>query len=136
MDVNRYSNLFKALGDPNRLRIIAMLQDGEKCANDILEQIEISQSTLSHHLKQLTDADLIVTYRDGKMLYYSINNDTFEKCRDTLGMLMTLPVTQLPVNDVKRQSERALSLVVGKLIKYMCVIDIPSDVYQVIEQTE
>ena len=55
----------KALGDTNRLQIVQMLVDGEKCACKLLEQFEITQPTLSHHMKILCEWS-----------YYSFNCDT------------------------------------------------------------
>lgn len=47
--------VFKALCDPNRLMILDLLKSGEKCACNLLEEMDISQSTLSHHMKLLCD---------------------------------------------------------------------------------
>ncbi len=49
MNSNDYALICKALGDSNRLQIVSMLSDGEKCAHKLLEKFEISQPTLSHH---------------------------------------------------------------------------------------
>ena len=73
---NKYENnakVFKALCDPNRLMIIEMLQGGEKCACKLLEDLNIVQSTLSHHMKILCDSGLVVGRRDGKWTHYSIH---------------------------------------------------------------
>ncbi len=53
------ANIIKAFCDENRIRILKMLIDGEKCACKILEKLEISQSTLSHHMKILVDSDVV-----------------------------------------------------------------------------
>ena len=47
--------VFKALAEPNRLKIIKMLSQGEHCACEILESLQITQPTLSHHMKILTE---------------------------------------------------------------------------------
>ncbi|SEJ21680.1 transcriptional regulator, ArsR family [Propionispira arboris] len=64
---------FKVLSDPNRLMILDMISCSEMCACDILEKLQISQSTLSHHMKQLFDCGLIDIRRDGKWSYYSLH---------------------------------------------------------------
>ena len=66
----------KALGDANRLEIIQMLSDGEKCGCKLLERFEITQPTLSHHMKILVECNLVTDRREGKWHYYSLNCDT------------------------------------------------------------
>jgi len=66
----------KALGDSNRLKIVKMLSCGEKCACKILEAFEITQPTLSHHMKILTECGLVIARKDGKWSHYSLNSET------------------------------------------------------------
>ena len=66
------SELFKALSDNNRLRIVGMLVDGETCACRILEAINIMQPTLSHHMKILQQCGLVRMRKVGQWAYYSI----------------------------------------------------------------
>ena len=68
-----YALLFKALSDPKRLMIIDMLSCGELCACIILEKFQITQPTLSHHMKTLCDSGLVNGRKDGKWMYYSLN---------------------------------------------------------------
>ena len=65
-------SIFKALSDENRIRILRQLRSGEKCACKLLEELNISQPTLSHHMKILCDAGLVVGRREGKWTHYSI----------------------------------------------------------------
>ena len=65
----------KALSDSNRLEIIQMLSEGEKCGCKLLERFEITQPTLSHHMKTLVESDLVNDRKDGKWHYYSLNTD-------------------------------------------------------------
>lgn len=84
---NRHENMarvFKALCDPNRLRIIEMLQGGEKCTCKILEDLNIVQSTLSHHMKILCESGFVDCRRDGKWMHYSLNNQVFETAKNLL----------------------------------------------------
>ena len=55
-DYERDSKIFKAFCDPNRLKILDILKSGEHCACKLLEILDVSQSTLSHHMKILTDS--------------------------------------------------------------------------------
>ena len=64
--------VFKALGDENRIRILKLLHSGEKCACKLLEELNISQSTLSHHMKILCDAGIVTGRKEGKWMHYSI----------------------------------------------------------------
>lgn len=68
-----YIPVFKAISDETRLRIIDMLSCGEMCACDILEGLSISQSTLSYHMKTLTDSELVNAERDGAWMRYTLN---------------------------------------------------------------
>ena len=68
----------KALGDSNRLEIIKMLSDGEKCGCKLLERFEITQPTLSHHMRILVECGLVNDRKAGKWHHYSINCSMFE----------------------------------------------------------
>lgn len=73
MDTRKLALIFKALSDENRLEIINILLEGELCACHLLDHLQISQSTLSHHLKLLNHANLIEVRKEGKWSYYQIN---------------------------------------------------------------
>ncbi|WP_130862061.1 ArsR/SmtB family transcription factor [Bacilliculturomica massiliensis] len=66
----------RALGDSNRLQIVQMLSDGEKCACKLLERFEITQPTLSHHMKILCECGLVEVRKEGKWSHYSLNCET------------------------------------------------------------
>lgn len=71
----KYVFAAKALSDETRLKIIDMLSCGEMCACDILEEFSISQSTLSYHMKILTDSGLVNAVRDGAWIKYTLNKE-------------------------------------------------------------
>lgn len=75
----KYVPAAKALSDETRLKIIDMLSCGEMCACDILEEFSISQSTLSYHMKILTESGLINAIRDGAWIRYTLNKDNITK---------------------------------------------------------
>lgn len=77
----------KALGDSNRLKIVQMLSDGEKCACKLLEAFDITQPTLSHHMKSLCDCGIVEARKDGKWSYYSINCETLSLFKDFISSL-------------------------------------------------
>lgn len=66
----------KALGDSNRLQIVQMLSDGEKCACKLQEKFEITQPTLSHHMKILCECGLVDVRKEGKWSHYTMNCET------------------------------------------------------------
>ena len=65
--------IFKALSDETRLKIIDMLSCDELCACDILEEFEITQPTLSYHMKILTESGLVNARKDGAWTRYTLN---------------------------------------------------------------
>ena len=73
--------MIKALADENRLAILELLQDGEKCACVILEQLNITQPTLSHHMKILCDSGIVVSRKEGKWMHYSLSYEGSKKIR-------------------------------------------------------
>lgn len=84
MDHKEISTLFKAFCDENRLQILQLLQDGEKCACKILDEMQITQPTLSHHMKILCDSGVVVGRKEGKWMHYSISKEGIEKGIDYL----------------------------------------------------
>ena len=84
------AKVFKALCDPNRLMIIEMLQSGEKCACQILEELDIAQSTLSHHMKILCESALVSARRDGKWMHYSLDGYACLEAQKLLAKLTTI----------------------------------------------
>lgn len=71
----RMALVFKAFCDENRIRILKLLRSGEKCACVLLEDMQISQPTLSHHMKILCDSGIVSGRREGKWIHYSISPD-------------------------------------------------------------
>lgn len=84
MDYKKTANLFKALADENRLQIMEVLKDGEKCACKLLEALQISQPTLSHHMKILCDAELVSGRKEGKWMYYSLSKAGIKNAKSYL----------------------------------------------------
>lgn len=76
----------KALTDENRLAIMLALQHGEKCGCELTDELNISQPTLSHHMKILCDSNLVSSRKEGKWMYYSISPDGVSSFRDMVAM--------------------------------------------------
>ena len=77
------AKVFKAFCDENRLQILELLRSGEKCACVLLENLHISQSTLSYHMKILCDSGVVVGRTEGKWTHYRISEEGSRKalCR-------------------------------------------------------
>ena len=72
------ARIFKAFCDENRLQILELLQNGEYSASEILAGLNVSQSTLSHHMKILCESGIVAPRREGKWTYYSISRENRE----------------------------------------------------------
>ena len=87
---NETIRVFKAFCDENRLSILSLLRTGEKCACDLLEDLRITQPTLSHHMKILCDAGIVQGRKDGKWVYYSIDQEGSENVKRLLEQQLSL----------------------------------------------
>lgn len=84
MDEKSAARIFKALADENRVRILRRLQAGEKCACDLLEDLHISQPTLSHHMKILCESGIVTGRKEGKWMHYSVSEAGFRELLEFL----------------------------------------------------
>lgn len=77
MEINRKKTaaIFKAFCDENRIYILQLLTSGEKCACKLLEEMNITQPTLSHHMKIFCDSEVVIGRKEGKWMYYSISKE-------------------------------------------------------------
>ena len=69
------TDLFKVFGDSTRLRILSALAHGEICVYDLSVILDMTQSAISHQLRILKQSRLVKSRRDGKMIYYSLDDD-------------------------------------------------------------
>ena len=81
------AQLFQALSDPTRLRILELLRHGERCVCDLTEAAEAAQSRLSFHLKVLKDAGLLADRREGRWVYYTIRPEALATLTDLVEVL-------------------------------------------------
>lgn len=71
----------KALADDTRQRILTMLlEEGEKCVGDIVAEFDMAQPTISHHLGVLKQFNLVTSRKEGKQVFYAINQDNVVEC--------------------------------------------------------
>lgn len=90
---NKYTEtaqIFKALCDENRIKILEILQNGEKCACKLLDELNVTQPTLSHHMKILCDSGIVESRKDGKWTYYKISVDGRERALKLLDTITTI----------------------------------------------
>ena len=73
------AKLIKAIAEPIRLQILDILSNGEMCACDILQNLSITQPTLSHHMKALTASGWVIARKKATWMYYSVNHDAVEQ---------------------------------------------------------
>ncbi|MBV9110152.1 MAG: winged helix-turn-helix transcriptional regulator [Gemmatimonadetes bacterium] len=90
-DLARTARLFHALSDETRLRIVAMLQQGERCVCELTGALDAAQSRLSFHLKTLKDAGLVTDRRAGRWVYYALAPAALEEIAATAQALMPSP---------------------------------------------
>lgn len=87
------ARIFKAFCDENRLEILSLLRSGEKCACVLLEELDICQSTLSHHMKILCDSGIIISRRQGKWTHYSLSDEGCAFAKKRLDVLTSVTET-------------------------------------------
>lgn len=84
MTIIQKERVFKALGDRNRLAIMDLLEGKELSAGQILREIKMGQSTLSHHMKILCDSGIVSSRKESRWVYYTIDSDVANEVRDIL----------------------------------------------------
>jgi len=73
------NNIFKALSDPNRRKILQLLKERDMTAGEIADFFNISKPSISHHLNLLKQANLVIDERQGQSISYSLNTTVFQE---------------------------------------------------------
>jgi len=73
------ANFLRMIGEENRLKILCLLKDREKCVCEIVESLNLSQSLVSAHLKALKDMGIVENRKEWKNVYYFVNKKTFKR---------------------------------------------------------
>lgn len=94
LDEKKIAAVFKAFCDENRIRILKLLLSGERCACVLLEDLHISQPTLSHHMKILCDSGIVAGRKEGKWMHYSISKAGAKAAAQYLQALTTVDFTR------------------------------------------
>ena len=98
MDTNQFQRITKALADPRRFEILDVIIAGEEmCCGEVVERFSVAQATVSHHLKELTDAGLIQTRAEGQFKY-------LRACPEVLAAYIEHLGQRVGVKSVKRNA--------------------------------
>jgi len=84
----KMAKVFKALSDPKRVKIVDMLSCGDMCACLLLKCFEITQPTLAHDMKVLSEAGIVTSRREGKKTFYSLNRKNLQAMNTRLQALL------------------------------------------------
>lgn len=102
------------LAEPIRIRILQLIASaGELRSMDILPEFSITQPTLSHHISVLLEKNLIISRKDGRCVYFSINKDSMKRIASLIEGLNEPPIVKLniePVAPKKKSQDKKLSL--------------------------
>jgi ArsR family transcriptional regulator len=96
-EAERWAAAFKALGDPARVKLVSLVAAApgrEACICNLVGALGLAQSTVSHHMKQLADAGLVVREQRGKWAYYRLNAGSLQQLADVLAPT-TAPAARL-----------------------------------------
>lgn len=88
-ELQENARVFKALCDPNRLAILELLRRGEQCACVLLEQLELTQSGLSYHMKILCRSGIVESRQEGKWTHYRLSGEGRDRAVALLRELTT-----------------------------------------------
>jgi ArsR family transcriptional regulator len=80
IEFSRLATVFQAISDETRQRILLLLEEKERCVNDLVAEFDLSQPSISRHLAILKHAGLVNARREGQQVYYSINSDRVRSC--------------------------------------------------------
>nr|WP_300304286.1 autorepressor SdpR family transcription factor [Anaerosolibacter sp.] len=78
-EARRLNDVFKALADPTRRKILKMLREQDLSAGEIADAFHISKPSISHHLNLLKQANLVLSDKQGQNVYYSLNTTIFQE---------------------------------------------------------
>lgn len=83
LEIERLAGLFKALGDPTRLRLVSALSGPARCVHELVEGLGMTQSAVSHQLRVLRDLGIVRARREGRHMYYQLDDAHVRALYDT-----------------------------------------------------
>jgi len=78
-NLSKTIEFLKVISEESRLKILCLLKTGKRCVCEIWQYLDLPQNLVSHHLKVLTDLDLLLKKKEGLNIYYSLNKTTINK---------------------------------------------------------
>jgi ArsR family transcriptional regulator len=90
VNLSRIADFFKIISEENRLKILCLLTDGEKCVCDIWQYLGLAQNLTSHHLKVLKNFGLVSSRQEGLKVIYSIDKKIVKKYLESLNNFLNL----------------------------------------------
>lgn len=87
MDIEKLADVLKALGEPTRMKMVALLNNRDLCVCDFVPIFNISQPAVSKHLNRLKTAGLVREARKGQWVFYSLNHERLNEVRAALEVL-------------------------------------------------
>lgn len=122
------TEIFKSLSDATRLRILNLLSKAQKelCVCELVDSLEVPQYSVSRHLKELEQVNLVSSRKEGRWVYYSLqkNNDFFQK--KLMKTVSLVPQDATLVKDLKNLKNRLKMRIKGK-----CMLGIQKKTWQV-----
>lgn len=100
-DLIRMAEIFKVLGDPNRLQILSLISRQELCVCEITSILNLSQSNVSQHLARLRSIDLVKERRNAQWIYYSLNQEAFPLITEILNSLPDMSSELKKIEDLQ-----------------------------------
>ncbi|MHB8170691.1 MAG: ArsR/SmtB family transcription factor [Thermincolia bacterium] len=92
--MRKLAEFFKALGDETRLKIIHMLSEKEMCVCEVIDQLDLSQPAISHHLKILRQAGLVKDSKEGKWVFYSLDEEALINHGEEFNKIFAEPIRE------------------------------------------
>ena len=89
-DLSRTGEFLKIISEKNRLKILCLLKEGEKCVCDIWQCLDLPQNLASHHLKVLKDFRLVSSRQEGLKVFYKLNKEVVEKYLELLNKFLSV----------------------------------------------
>jgi len=109
--MKKIANIFKALSDDTRLRVIKLLQERELCVCELIQVLDMSQLRISRHLGVLKNAGLVNDRREGKWIHYSLNKETQGKeIKILLDSMVVIGNDETVIKTDKKNLKKAIRL--------------------------
>lgn len=105
VEIDKASSILKLLGDKTRLTIMKLLQQEECCVCEFVEIFQMSQPSISQHLRKLKDAGLVKESRRGQWMMYAFNHD-YEHAQYVHDLLASLPDQLYRIEELEKQGKR------------------------------